>query len=844
MLRKKSIKIAGIALAVVVLWPSSIAAQSDKSLVAFKPSAQSVAQSLLWKPYLDPSKHLCSGYFYYDPAMAEVANPMTIGHGATTVSSQGPSVLMPNGKSVLHDHVVFTQKGRKVTADKANVYRDNHTGKITRVELFGHVHDFTADSLVVCPHANINLLDHQGDFTHAIVRHHYNSLQDGMVTGWSTATKVHRHKNGDTAMRKHVQFSLCSPLHPSWIIHAAKSYYNKAKGELKVHQGYLTFHHIPLFYSPYFTISMRNDRKSGFLTPKLGYSSTDGYHIGMRYYFNLAPNYDDLLTNGYYSKRGYYVKNKFRWLTPNSNGIIKFYGLPHDNAFASFKNKSLAAWNTTSPYYQALKKDGLKRYSIDADANFNFEHNWSAMLQLHHVSDDYFLQDFSNIVTDGLIEPDQLYNVGSLNYNGEYQQFGVSASGYQTLHPYAEGPMNQYAELGVNDNWFVPVKRVSVSLQTDVSNFLMPNDVFTNPVGINKIVNGSRMHARANVIIPWMFSAGFVKAEFAGDFLADHLFYENPVVKSPKPAGVTPKEVSRALPIVNIGSGVYFINPNVFGSKHISSTIEPEISYLYIPYKNQQTLPLFDTTLLPLSYDTLYSSNQFLGIDRIQNANQINLGFKTTLTDSSTGAQLLSFGTGMQYYMTLPKVQGAYQQAAVYSQEHFSPWVNELTISPQSALSTTLDWNWNWYKHRTDSATATVSYVPTDHIKLSASYDYIAPTNINADDEEDGAANLYVLGIASPIGRHLEAFTYQYYDAQLGRMLAGVQGFQYDSCCWALRMAFSHQWDHTESNAAGNPDRQIYNNAVYVEFILKGLGNFGSSLESLLKTDFNGYNYR
>jgi LPS-assembly protein len=817
-------------------------ATSAQSL-PFEPSQTMVAQSLLWHPSMACPSNLCHGYYYFDPAYSIATDPFKIDQTETTVSSKGPSELLPDGRSILHDDVVFVQKDRKITANKAYVYRDNHTGDITHVELFGQVHDLTANDLIVAPYADIHLDSHHASFHHALLRHHYMSAQDGVVTSWGTATHVDRDSQGDAHLLHDLQYSLCSPLHPSWVIHAKKGHYVQSSAVMKIYQGYLTFHHVPVFYSPYLSIATNNARKSGWLMPKIGYSSMDGFHVGLPYYFNLAPNYDDLLTNGMYTKRGYYLNNEFRWLTSHSLGNFQFYGLPDDSAFGKFKNQTLSTWGaadpSTYPYYNALSQASLTRYSLSSDASYIFNDHWTAALDVHHVSDDYFMQDLSSVFTDGLIAPNQLYNQGSLNYNGQYQQFSVAASGFQTLHPYGLGAANQYAQLGAQDNWFVPIKRLDASMQMDATNFLMPNNLFSTPLApINKIVNGTRFHARGNLIFPWMMPAGFVRAQLGWDALSDHLFYENPIAPTLSPiSGVMPKEVSRVLPIVNIDSGVYLINRHLFQQKNWSSTIEPEVSYLYVPYANQQTIPIFDTTILPLSYDTLYSSNQFLGVDRIQNANQLNLGVKTTLADGRNGFQWLTLGSGTQYYMTLPKVQLTYQQELEPTQQHFSPWVNELTLTPEAALSTTVDWNWNWYKHQTDSATITTNYVPSDRVKLSASYQYLAPAAIGNDD----SADLYVLGMTSPIGYHLEAFTYQYYNAVQGSMLASLEGFQYDSCCWALRLAFSHQWNHTDPS---NPGKQIYNNAVYVEIVLKGLGNFGSDVGSMLNADLGGYHYR
>ena len=814
-------------------------------LQSFNPTAKSIASQLLWKKYVNPEQRLCDGYYYFDPSISTVTNPPKMNATPTVVRSKGKSILLADGRSVLNKDVVFLQKGRKITADKAYIYRNNKTGKVTRIKLFGHVQDMNADNLLVCPYANLDLLHHHGYFANALMRHHYQSKLDGPVTTWGTAQHVYKKANGDTVMHKHLQISLCSPLHPTWVIHGEHAHLVHAKQKLKIYNSYITFHHIPIFYTPYMSMALNKKRQSGFLMPKLSYSSNNGFGFGLPYYFNLAPNYDDLLQNGYYTKHGFILKNRFRWITANTHGLIKLSWLPHDKSFASFRNASLKQLKPSDPkeypYYEALLKDGLKRYSFMANGFFGITPNWSAQIHLNHVSDDYYLQDFSNFVTNGMIQPDQLLNAGSIKYSGLNHQFSVGIAGYQTLHPYGNGALNQYTRFGVNDTFFHSMKKLLININNNMTNFIMANNNFTQPLmPINKVVNGTRFHSRGLIIYPNILSAGYVKTELGWDALLDDLFYENPVLpNSAKASGVLPKQVTRVLPIFNIDSGVYLINQHLF-QKHLSSTIQPELSYLYVPYRNQQTLPVFDTVLLPLSYDTLFSTNRFLGVDRMQNANQFNFGVHTSLANSDNGFQYVTFGIGAQYYMTLPKVQISYQTPIKTNTEHFSPIVSEMKITPLSALSTTIHWNWNMYTHHTSSATVEFSYKPTDKIRFMGSYDYIYSQD-PANNASIDTSNLYTIGLASPIGKNLEVFTYQYYDGDRDRMLAGVEGFQYDSCCWALRLAYSHQWDREDPN---NKNLDIYKNAIYAEFILKGLGSFGSSLESLLKSDFSGYNYR
>ena len=66
---------------------------------------------------------------------------------------------------------------------------------------------------------------------------------------------------------------------------------------------------VPVFGSPWFTFPLSAKRKSGFLSPTLGFNSERGFDLAVPYYFNLAPNYDYTLAPRILSKRGIVLGN-------------------------------------------------------------------------------------------------------------------------------------------------------------------------------------------------------------------------------------------------------------------------------------------------------------------------------------------------------------------------------------------------------------------------------------------------------------------------------------------------------------------------------------------------------
>ena len=63
--------------------------------------------------------------------------------------------------------------------------------------------------------------------------------------------------------------------------------------------------------------------------------------------------------------------------------------------------------------------------------------------------------------------------------------------------------------------------------------------------------------------------------------------------------------------------------------------------YSYVPYRNQNELPIFDTGVPDFNMAELYRTNRYVGNDRIGDANQVALGMTTRLINQNTGVQYL-----------------------------------------------------------------------------------------------------------------------------------------------------------------------------------------------------------
>ena len=154
---------------------------------------------------------------------------------------------------------------------------------------------------------------------------------------------------GDTTTMEDVKITTCPRDAESWFIRLNKltidEYDQTASGT------WASFHFmgVPIFGSPWFMFPIGNERRSGFLVPTLGMSSSRGIDVMVPYYFNIAPNYDYTLTPQIITKRGVMIGNEFRFLNKHLEGEITGEYMPHDNDYGD-KRYSLHAnirgsWN-------------------------------------------------------------------------------------------------------------------------------------------------------------------------------------------------------------------------------------------------------------------------------------------------------------------------------------------------------------------------------------------------------------------------------------------------------------------------------------------------------------------
>jgi LPS-assembly protein len=161
------------------------------------------------------------------------------------------------------------------------------------------------------------------------------------VSRWKTGTTEARGRRSASTSKARTRFVLssatyttCKPGNDDWYLSTAALHLDYDNEVGSGNDATVHFLGVPILYSPWFSFSLNNQRKSGFLTPSYGSSSDSGFEFTLPYYWNIAPNMDATFEPTLLTKRGLLLGTDFRYLNAAYGGTyvgnVRGEYLPND----------------------------------------------------------------------------------------------------------------------------------------------------------------------------------------------------------------------------------------------------------------------------------------------------------------------------------------------------------------------------------------------------------------------------------------------------------------------------------------------------------------------------------
>ena len=228
-----------------------------------------------------------------------------------------------------------------------------------------------------------------------------------------------------------------------------------------------------------------------------------------------------------------------------------------------------------------------------------------------------------------------------------------------------------------------------------------------------------------------------------------------------------------SVPWASLDSGLVFERETRTFGQGSTQTLEPRLFYVYIPYRNQDAMPIFDTALADFNYPQLFTENRFVGGDRFGDANQVTLALTSRILRAD-GQEVLRGTLGQRYYFAAERV-GLTPTSALRSSND-SDILASLggRFGPHWAFDATTQYN--RLQQRPERFTTAVRYRPETAKVLNASYRFKRDVlkQIDISGQWPLAAGWYGVG----------RYNYSIQDKQL---LEGLAGIEYNAGCWVFR---------------------------------------------------------
>ena len=544
--------------------------------------------------------------------------------------------------------------------------------------------------------------------------------------------------------------------------------------------AHVEFMNVSMLYLPWVSFPLSDKRKTGFLPPTIGTTGRNGLELMIPYYWNIAPNMDATFTPRLLSKRGLQLQNEFRYLWPRFAGDLNFDILPND------------------------RQAGINRDFLSWRHNHDLTRGWTGRLNAQRASDDNYFRDLSTRVVD--TSTTNLPRDAEVRYTDETWLFSTRVLSYQTLQdpdltkarieiPYRLAPQlllrgTKPSYLGANWN-----------LESELTQFDHPSKAN----GRRLLVYPSVSYAFANDYAYVTPKLGYhmTRYQLTSNFNGD-------------------ANLNRNLPIFSVDSGMYFDRTFSYKGRGYQQTLEPRLFYVRIPFRDQAAIPKFSTTESDFNFAQIFTENQFIGGDRINDANQITAAVTSRFIEDDTGAERLRAALGQRYYFETQRVTLDNPPRNSLSSDLLAAVSGQIS----SKWSVDVAWQYNTELNRSERLSMGARYNPAPGKVLNMAYRTRRQTAALPDpiDQIDFSGQW-------PIGVHWYGLGRLNYSLRDSKVLEGLAGLEYNKNCWALRLV-AHRLVTAQ---------QLVSTSFFVQLELTGLSRLGNNPLEVLKQNIPGY---
>ena len=359
---------------------------------------------------------------------------------------------------------------------------------------------------------------------------------------------------------------------------------------------------------------------------------------------------------------------------------------------------------------------------------------------------------------------------------------------------------------------------------------LNPNELSASQLASGALVTGQRLTVEPEIVFPWSNPGAFLTTTFKYRYASYQL---------DDPSQVFFDDPTRGIFSGSLDSGLIFDRELELDSGQMTQTLEPRLFYLYNEFEDQSNIPIFDSSNMTFGFNQLFRENRFSGKDRIGDANQLTLALTTRFLNQG-GREKASASIGQIHHfedrrVTLSNRIGNDQRtnsSAIASEFSFQ-------FSDNWRINSYLEWDSE--DNNLDVGNFQFRYQSDINHILNFSYRFRDSANPVTSSGFDRRIKQTDISAVWPVAENWGLIARRNYDHSNSRTLEAIAGFEFNNCCYSVRM-IARKWIDNDALFFGNVED---NTGVFLQFELKGLGSvLGGNVTGILNNGINGYRNR
>lgn len=793
-----------------------------RSLIQSPPNAYDfVLSDQLTQAQRDALAPGCTG-MYIDPLGNQENAPPP--ENTPLVVEADDSVLTGAEKAELSGNVQISQGARSIRADKMTYSRNTE-----EAELAGGVTIRNPGMLIRGEKANMSTVRNQAAFENAIF-----VLHGQHIRGQADAIKQ---TSDSSIILEGGSITSCEPGGNAWSLSGSEIKIDNEKGQGTGKHITLKVGKVPVIYVPYIAFPLGEERQSGLLFPSISSSDNGGLDAAVPFYWNIAPNYDATITPRLISGRGAMLEVEGRHLSKTFYTEANIGFLPNDDGGQDKDLDTLVeSGEITDTEAHPYRDQSRWITHFNQQGGGASNGGWYSSIDFTKVSDQDYIRDIGATSFSELNQTflDQRAELGYLFDN--WTVSGLAQNRQVLLYdldtPYRRAPqlnaIGHYSRGGLE-----------FTLDNEIVRFDHAAEQWRNG---DSIITGSRISTDYRAAYPIRGLWGFVKPEVGYKTLGYELQSDelNIGAKRSPMLGAAQASLDMSMTFEHRGGGLL-------------QTIEPRVYYLYREYTDHSDLynitsdmqnVNFDTSIRTFSYSQLFRDSRFGGRDRLDDANQTTVGLTSRWYSNDTGRELFSASVGQVFHNDDRRVGLNGGELDTDQTSELAADVSVM-IGPLSRFY--INSIYDTESDEITRASSGVYYHSQDLATLvNLSYSYVRDyrqSSIAAGTTEETDIDQADFSIVTPINKQWSLMARYNYDFTQAQELETFLGFEYNDCCYRVRL-LARKW--LDSNIASLTDNQDleHDQGIFFEIHFKGLGGSGAKVNSILEDSIRGYQER